>query len=255
VTLNGQVTSTCGLCPGCCGLLIHMENGKPSKIEGNPNSPISGGALCVKGAASLEYLYNPDRLKYPLKRTGERGSGSFIQISWDEVYFTLSDRIREMMEEGRISEFVIDKGQDDSLLDRFLASLGAPRIIDRHILKNLNRRAALTSMVGSPALLEDVGNSRTVLNFGANPFSNHDLFISFARRLVHARVEKGAKLITFEQLIRFLTDYLGGDIYYKVHRRQHNLDRTRTQMKLVQSMVEQEEVMNEIVGKVFSKVE
>jgi len=57
----------------------------------------------------------------------------------------------------------------------------------------------------------------------------------------------GGKLITFEQLIRFLTDYLAGDVYYKVHREGHNLDRTRTQMKLTQSIIEQEEDMNQLV--------
>jgi len=64
-----------------------------------------------------------------------------------------------------------------------------------------------------------------------------------------------AKLITFEQLIRFLTDYLAGDIYYKVHRKDHNLDRTRTQMKLVSSIVAQEEAMNEVVERVFQQVD
>jgi Ser/Thr protein kinase RdoA (MazF antagonist) len=64
-----------------------------------------------------------------------------------------------------------------------------------------------------------------------------------------------AKLITFEQLIRFLTDYLAGDIYYKVHREDHNLDRTRTQMKLVQSIIQQEGDMNKIVERIFQEVE
>jgi hypothetical protein len=59
----------------------------------------------------------------------------------------------------------------------------------------------------------------------------------------------GGKLITFEQMIRFLTDYLAGDVYYKVHREGHNLDRTRTQMKLVQSIVAQEESLNRLVEK------
>jgi len=62
-----------------------------------------------------------------------------------------------------------------------------------------------------------------------------------------------AKLITFEQFVRFLTDYLAGDIYYKVHREGHNLDRTRAQMKLVQSIIKQEEVMNEAVERVFEE--
>ena len=64
-----------------------------------------------------------------------------------------------------------------------------------------------------------------------------------------------AKLITFEQLIRFLTDYLAGDIYYKVQREDHNLHRSRTQMKLVQSIIVQEEAMNKVVEKVFQQID
>jgi len=62
----------------------------------------------------------------------------------------------------------------------------------------------------------------------------------------------GGILITFEQMIRFLTDYLAGDVYYRVHREGHNLDRARTQMKLVQSIFEQEETLNEIVERAYS---
>ena len=61
----------------------------------------------------------------------------------------------------------------------------------------------------------------------------------------------GGTLITFEQMIRFLTDYLAGDVYYKVHREGHNLDRARTQMKLVQSILEQEERLDELVEGAF----
>ena len=63
----------------------------------------------------------------------------------------------------------------------------------------------------------------------------------------------GGKLITFEQFIRFLTDYLNGDVYYKIHREGHNLDRSRTQMKLVQSIIEQEALMNKIVQSAFEE--
>lgn len=64
-----------------------------------------------------------------------------------------------------------------------------------------------------------------------------------------------ARLITFEQMIRFLADYLAGDIYYKVSREGHNLDRSRTQMKLVQSIIEQEEAMNGVVERVFRQID
>jgi Ser/Thr protein kinase RdoA (MazF antagonist) len=64
-----------------------------------------------------------------------------------------------------------------------------------------------------------------------------------------------AKLITFEQFIRFLADYLAGDVYYKVQRAGHNLDRSRTQMKLVRSITEHEEAMNEVVQRVFEQAD
>jgi thiamine kinase-like enzyme len=61
------------------------------------------------------------------------------------------------------------------------------------------------------------------------------------------------KLITFEQMVRFLGDYLAGDVYYKIHREGHNLDRARTQMKLVQSIMEQEEQMNGLTESIWKE--
>jgi hypothetical protein len=89
-----------------------------------------------------------------------------------------------------------------------------------------------------------------VLARGYAEQSKHFLTSTEKEHLVFA-----AKLITFEQLIRFLTDYLAGDVYYKVHREGHNLDRSRTQMKLVQSIVEQENTMNEVVERIFQQVD
>lgn len=63
----------------------------------------------------------------------------------------------------------------------------------------------------------------------------------------------GGKLIIFEQFIRFFSDHLAGDVYYKIHRENHNLDRSRTQMKLLQSIIAREEQMNNVVEKVFNK--
>lgn len=79
------VKSTCGLCYAGCGVLVHVESGKVTKIQGDPESPVNSGTLCTKGLASLEYLYHPDRLKIPLKRVRERGEGKWQEISWDEA--------------------------------------------------------------------------------------------------------------------------------------------------------------------------
>jgi len=90
---NGIVKSTCNFCEFGCGVLIHMRGGKITAIEGNPDAPLNKGLLCPKGAASLEHLYHPDRLNYPLKRTGERGQGNWQQISWEEALSTIADKM------------------------------------------------------------------------------------------------------------------------------------------------------------------
>ena len=79
------VRSTCELCNAGCGELVYMEEGKPVRVEGDPDNPINKGAICIKGTASLEYLCHPDRVKYPLKRVGEKGEGKWQQIAWDEA--------------------------------------------------------------------------------------------------------------------------------------------------------------------------
>lgn len=86
------VKSCCGLCPGMCGVIVHLEDGKVVKVEGDPDSPISKGAICSKAAFSPELLYHPGRLHNPLKRVGERGEGKWQPISWDEALGTVAQK-------------------------------------------------------------------------------------------------------------------------------------------------------------------
>lgn len=75
--------STCQECPCGCGILIRTREGRPIKLEGNPDHPISKGALCIQGQASLLNLYDPDRLKKPLAHL--RADGSSREISWEDA--------------------------------------------------------------------------------------------------------------------------------------------------------------------------
>src|SRR5947207_14913510 len=63
------------------------------KIEGNPLDPVSGGRLCARGQAAVQGLYHPDRLRGPMKRTGGRGQGQFIGVSWDEAIAMAAEKI------------------------------------------------------------------------------------------------------------------------------------------------------------------
>src|SRR5437588_4459440 len=90
--------SACGMCPAGCGIIVRTREHKANKIEGNPLHPVNRGALCARGQAGLEVLYNPDRIKGPLKRVRERGEGKWEEITWDEAIKTLADKLREIKE-------------------------------------------------------------------------------------------------------------------------------------------------------------
>src|SRR2546422_11730523 len=73
--------STCRECPVGCGVLVKTREGRAIKLEGNPEHPVNRGALCARGQASLQSLYDPDRVRTPLMRDGS----GWKAISWDEA--------------------------------------------------------------------------------------------------------------------------------------------------------------------------
>ncbi len=81
--------STCTACPNACGILIKTREGRPIKIDGNPDHPVSKGKICAQGQASIMSLYDPDRLKNPKKKLDRR----FVDYNWkdasDEIMFDL----------------------------------------------------------------------------------------------------------------------------------------------------------------------
>ncbi|MEW6206759.1 MAG: molybdopterin-dependent oxidoreductase, partial [Acidobacteriota bacterium] len=93
--------SACCLCDAGCGIIVRTREHRANKIEGNPAHPVNRGALCARGQAGLQLLYNPDRIRGPLKRTGERGAGQFEEITWDEAIKTLADKLREIKTQGK----------------------------------------------------------------------------------------------------------------------------------------------------------
>ncbi|HEX6612605.1 MAG TPA: molybdopterin-dependent oxidoreductase [Rhodanobacteraceae bacterium] len=77
--------TTCYMCACRCGINVHLREGRIRYIEGNPSHPVNRGVLCAKGSAGIMQHYSPARLRKPLLRTGERGSGQFREIEWDEA--------------------------------------------------------------------------------------------------------------------------------------------------------------------------
>jgi anaerobic selenocysteine-containing dehydrogenase len=85
--------------PGChnsCGMLYYVKDGKLDHVEGDPNQPYNKGRLCMRCINLSEAANHPDRLKYPLKRAGERGEGKWERISWDEAYDIIEENVRKI---------------------------------------------------------------------------------------------------------------------------------------------------------------
>lgn len=87
------------MCHGVCGVLVHIQDGRVVKITGDPDCPTNLGYTCTKGRASMELLYHPDRLKYPMKRKGERGENRWQRITWDEALDTVAEKLSEYKRE------------------------------------------------------------------------------------------------------------------------------------------------------------
>ncbi|MDD2922087.1 MAG: molybdopterin-dependent oxidoreductase [Anaerolineales bacterium] len=165
------VASTCHLCSAGCGILVRVADGKAVKLEGNPMHPVNQGALCPKGQAAPELLYNPDRLTSPMKR--DRASGQLTPIKWDEAIQTVSQKLSGLRDAGHPEQAVLmhgdTRGQMRSFLTRFMEAVGSPNIVSH---ESLNIAAAKLGMYltqgiyGLPAY--DLENANYVISFGAN---------------------------------------------------------------------------------------
>ncbi|MBW1963486.1 MAG: molybdopterin-dependent oxidoreductase, partial [Deltaproteobacteria bacterium] len=192
------IPTTCRQCPAGCGVIAYLDGDRLVQVLGNPDHPDNRGGLCAKGIAGINLVNDVERLLYPLKRVGPRGSSSWSRITWDEAYSILFTRLESLISRGEIHRLVVDSGSEDPLLNEFLSSLGCSNVLQRQVEKNNCGQAALASVFGLPLLEADIENSHTIFNFGANPYENHDRFVGMARRLVRARVDNGARLVTFD---------------------------------------------------------
>ena len=122
------VPTTCFNCESACGLLAYIDKstGLVRKFEGNPEHPGSRGKNCAKGPATINQVTDPDRILYPLKRSGLRGEGKWQRVSWDEVLDDLGRRIRNAIIENGQDEVVCHIGRpgEDGFTERVLASWG-----------------------------------------------------------------------------------------------------------------------------------
>lgn len=122
--------TVCRQCPGGCGISVRLVDGIPVSIKGNPLFPVNQGGMCPLGFGGLEVLYNPDRVRQPLRRVGLHGSGRWEPITWDEGLDTVNGRLAELRQQGRAYEVAFLSGNVSRIMDdhigRFMEAYGSP---------------------------------------------------------------------------------------------------------------------------------
>src|SRR5688500_16262663 len=79
-------------CPRTCAILVTVEDGRATKVDGDPDHPFTQGFLCTKVNRYIERTYHPERLLRPLRRIGRKGEGKFAPISWDDALDEIAER-------------------------------------------------------------------------------------------------------------------------------------------------------------------
>ncbi|MFA7197077.1 MAG: molybdopterin-dependent oxidoreductase [Clostridiales bacterium] len=100
--MNGNATevlTVCGACTNSCSLKVKLKDGKVDKVEGYAKDPRTKGAICSKGLSAKQMLQDPRRLKYPVKRAGERGENKWERISWEEALKTIAEAFNKVKAE------------------------------------------------------------------------------------------------------------------------------------------------------------
>ena len=181
--------SICPLCNAGCGVIARVMEGDAEvfrngqagvirmglakKLEGNPEDPVSQGKLCARGQAAIQVTYHPDRLDRPKKRSGERGSGQYVDISWDEAIKELTGQLDALVAANDQKSLALvtkpRRGRRLELIAQLLQRYGAPAPVTFELFSDdVLRRANAVSFGSHQLPTYDLENSRYVMVFGAD---------------------------------------------------------------------------------------
>ncbi len=197
-----KVRTVCRSCHGGCGVIAHVQGNKVLKIEGDPDSPISRGALCSKGLAITQLAYHPDRIVHPMKKT----EAGWKRVSWDEALDTIAARFKKVMRENGPESLFIGQGTGrdyESHFSRFGNMLGTPNVLTAGHMCYLSRIGASLITCGRFPVCDYAGEPKCIVLWGVNPlWTNPDEYkgVDFWKAY-----KAGARLIVIDPRENFYT--------------------------------------------------
>ncbi len=194
------VPTTCFNCESACGLLAYIdkESGEVRKFEGNPAHPGSRGRNCAKGPATLNQMYDPERILHPLRRVGERGSGDWEQITWEEALTEIGTRVGTAIRQGRHDEIMYHVGRpgEDGFMDRTLRAWGVDGHNSHTNICSSGARTGYAMWMGWDRPSADFANAAFILLLSSHLETGH-YFNPHAQRIMEGK-QAGAKLATID---------------------------------------------------------
>jgi thiosulfate reductase/polysulfide reductase chain A len=186
----------CTSCPWFDGGFTYAEEGEIRKAEGNPDHIATRGKFCTKGLSSFFAAADPDRILTPLKRVGERGSGQWQAIGWEEAIAEVAGKVQEAL--GNPDHIYLNEGGfKDGGSVRFMDTIGSQSVIRSRLpaIGTAPKQKALTEALGYDFAIPDLEHTKYVLNFGANLLETAP---PLAQRLTDGIVNNRLKLVTFD---------------------------------------------------------
>ncbi len=193
--MNKEVYSLCFMCSIRCPIRILAKDGQVEWIEGNPHVPGMEGSLCPRGSAGISLLYDPERVKTPMIRVGERGSGNWRKATWDEALDFVADKLKDIMAKNGPESIVL--GERTQLATHvsktFLKALGSPNHFTHDALCKGSVNTACRSLFGytDAQMAMDYKNTKHIVLYGRNIFEA--VSVKEVNNLMYA-LEHGAKL-------------------------------------------------------------
>ncbi len=176
--IDNWYATICRMCSGGCGIIVRVMEGRAKKIEGNPDYPVNRGKLCARGQAGTQLLYHPDRIQGPLVRRGDRGSGQFQSIAWDDAMNELTGKLNELRTGQAPGEVLLitppTRGHLGMVLQRLTQTPGGSfQVASFEPMGKIMAGQGTAQALGigtspSAAPLFDVANARFILSFGAD---------------------------------------------------------------------------------------
>ncbi len=210
------VTTVChSACGMVCGLTAHVENGVLTKVEAQDMPDPRHRHICARGLSTVQMVYHPDRLKYPMKRAGERGEGKWERISWDEALDTIADRLREIGEKygpkslvwcvSTIGGLDLSYASMAGILEGTFASI----IGDGDSAGPCGDIASFGAMWGD-CYLTGMENPEVIIAWGTNPAETQ----TYGMRQIQADRERGTRFIVIDP--RFTPTASKADQYIRI---------------------------------------